>query len=316
MKTIRLAGTSLEVSRIGLGCMRLSMEPRDVVATIGAALEQGINLFDHADIYNRGRNEEMFSVVWSEFPGLRERIIVQSKCGVRRAGDPDALTPYHYDFSYEHIVSAVDGSLRRLRTDHLDILLLHRPDVLVEPEEVGRAFDALESSGKVRYFGVSNHTGFQIDLLRKHVRQPLIVNQIEFNVAHAPLLDMGVLANQLRPGPYSYGEGTVEYCRLHDITIQAWSPLAKGFLTGKPLKAPDERMDKAGALVAEIAKEKGVSPEAILVAWLLRHPARMQVIIGSTNPERMRGACRGDEVQLTREEWYRLFIAGRGGNLP
>jgi predicted oxidoreductase len=316
MRTMRIAGTDLDVSRVALGCMRLGSDPCEVIAAVGAALEYGINFFDHADIYGRGQCEQVFSVVWNKFPGLRNRFIVQSKCGNRFARDADPLAPRRYDFSSEHILRSVEGSLRRLQTDHLDILLLHRPDVLVEPEEVARAFDVLERDGKVRYFGVSNHSGSQIDLLAKYVRQPLVVNQLQFNVLHAPLLDAGILANQVGPARSSYGEGTVEYCRSHGITIQTWGSLARGILTGKVTNTTDEYIGKAGAIVAELAQERQVSPEAVLIAWLLRHPAQMQAIIGTTNPERIRAACQGDALEITREDWYRLFIAGRGAELP
>ncbi|MEN9938913.1 MAG: hypothetical protein RLZZ387_5492 [Chloroflexota bacterium] len=309
-----IAGTPLEVSRIVLGCMTLPSEPPAAVATIRAALDLGINCFDHANIYGRGASEAVFSSIWAETPGLRERIVLQSKCGIRLAGDPDERTAKRYDFSRDHILASVDGSLARLKTDYLDILLLHRPDALVDPDEVAEAFDRLHQSGKVRFFGVSNHTGAQLDLLRASVAQPLIVNQLQLSVLHSQLINAGIIANQERQA--TPGEGTLEYCRLHRITVQAWSPLARGAVTGRLPEDADQRTRATAALVAELAQAKGARPEAIATAWLLRHPARMQVVIGTTDPERMRAVVEGLDVTLTREEWYALFTAGRGYPIP
>lgn len=313
MKSYRIPNTPLEVSRIAFGCMRLSENVSEALASIQAALEAGINFFDHADIYGQGRREEVFSAIWREIPGLRERVVLQSKCGIRHAGEPDGRAPKRYDFSRAHIVAAVEGSLRRLRTDHLDILLLHRPDALVEPEEVARAFDDLQMSGKVRFFGVSNHTAAQIQLLQRWVKQTLVINQVEFSLLHTHLLDEGIIFNRSDwPQPLR-NEGTLEFCRLHEITLQAWSPLARGALSRA---VQDERVARTARLVESLAAEKGVSAEAILIAWILRHPAQIQPIIGTVNPARIRAACQADAVELTREEWYNLFIAGRGAELP
>jgi predicted oxidoreductase len=324
MRTQKIAG--MEVSRIAYGCMTIgggwSRDPltaqhkKEASAAIRAALDAGINLFDHADIYCFGKSEEVFAEMWRETPGLRERIVLQSKCGIRFAGDPDQQAPHRFDFSREHILAAVEGSLKRLRTDHLDILLLHRPDALVAPEEVAGAFESLKAGGKVRCFGVSNHSASQIALLRRWVAQPLVVNQLELNPLHTHLLDGGLLVNQDNQTRTVRGEDTLEYCRLHDITIQAWSPLARGVLSGRTTEKKDERSAKAAEVVARLAGDKGVSREAIVIAWLLRHPARIQPVIGTRNPERIRAACEADGVELTREEWYGLFIAGRGARLP
>lgn len=325
MKTIKI-GNVLEASRIAYGCMEIgggwTAEPladatrKQAVATIRAVLDTGIDFFDHADIYGRGKSEEAFSAVWDAQPGLRDRIILQSKCGIRRAGIPQANDPTRFDFSYQHIVGAVDGSLKRLKTDHLDILLLHRPDPLVEPEEVARAFDELQQSGKVRHFGLSNHNAAQIRLLRKFVKQPFLVNQVQLSVLHSQLIDEGVAFNQDRPPRVLRGEGTLEYCREHDITLQAWSPLARGAVTGKPPASDDPRVAKTAEAVAALAQAKGVSPETILIAWLLRHPAHIQPVIGTTNPERIKACSQADSVALSREEWYTLFAAGRGAPVP
>jgi predicted oxidoreductase len=293
---------------------------KEAIVSIRAALDAGINFYDHADIYCRGKSETVFSAIWQEIPNLREKIILQSKCGIRFAGDPVESAPHRFDFSYEHIVWSVEHSLQRLKTDYLDVLLLHRPDPLVEPEEVARAFDELHKAGKVRWFGVSNHTAAQLDLLRKYVEQPIVANQVEFNLMHLHMLDAGIIFNQNNPR-LARNEDTIEYCRLHDITLQAWSPMARGKLTGSNVDDPNsthpsDAVRRTAELVAEMAKEKGVTPEAILTAWILRHPAKIQVILGTTRPERIQGACQADGIELTREEWYRLFTAGRGEALP
>ncbi len=312
MKTMTLGRTPLQVSRIALGCMRMRGTASEAVATIQAALEQGINMFDHADIYNRGRSEELFSAIWKEMPGLRSQIVLQSKCGIRFGGDPDPGSPQRYDFSYEHIVRSVEGSLKRLQTDYLDVLLLHRPDALVEPEEVARAFDELQRAGKVRYFGVSNQTPAQMRLLQRWVTQPIVANQVEISLGHAGLIADGIFFNRDDGPSWGASQGTLEYCRLKGITVQAWSPLAGGALTGRP----DQRLEGASRAVAALAVARGVSPEAIAIAWLLRYPGQIQPIIGSMNPERIAAMCRASDLELTREEWYGLLVASLGRPLP
>jgi len=326
MKTQALGASSLEGTRIAYGCMSIggswTSEPasddtrRKALAVVECALDEGINFFDHADIYARGKSEEVFAQVWAKRPGLRDRIILQSKCGIRFADAPVPGVPQRYDFSYEHILRSVEGSLKRLQTDYLDVLLLHRPDALVEPEEVSKAFSLLHTQGKVRFFGVSNHTPAQIDLLQAVLDQPLVTNQLELSLLHTHLIDEGIVMNQDRPDRPVRGHGTLEYCRLHNITVQAWSPLARGKATGGRLDAADGPAHEVAKLVASLAAEKNVSPEAIAIAWLLRHPAKIQPIIGTTNLERIRGACQADTVELSREEWYTLFAAGRGAKLP
>jgi len=326
MNTQKLGESDLVVTRIGLGCMPMGgawdqtplqeATRKQAMVTAQAALDQGINFYDHADIYCRGKSEQAFADLWQVRPNVRGQIIVQSKCGIRFADDPMVGAPHRFDFSYEHIVNSVEGSLRRLQTDYLDVLLLHRPDPLVEPEEVARAWDALKQSGKVRYFGVSNHTAAQLALLQKYVTQPIVANQIAFNVMHTHMLDEGIIFNQTKPGVITRNEDTIEYCRLHNITLQAWGPLAWGRVSGRPGITLTEAETKTSALVAEMAREKGVSAEAILIAWVLRHPAKIQALVGSTKPDRIAASCQADGLELTREEWYRLFIAGRGENLP
>ncbi len=324
MNTYAIQGTPARVSRIAYGCMGIggdwSAAPlsdqtrKQAMACVRAALDEGINFFDHADIYGRSKAEEAFSGIWKERPGLRPTILVQSKCGIRFEDDPKG-TPFRYDFSKEHILRSVEGSLRRLGTDYLDFLLLHRPDALVEPEEVAGAFDRLAADGKVRVFGVSNHSAWQIELLKRWFTQPLVVNQLEVNVTHNQLINAGVSVNQDQPAMPTHGEGTLEYCRLHDITIQAWSPLAHGAFARATGGQGDERVRKVVEVAKSMAAEKGVDMDAVLVAWLLRHPARIQPILGTTKPERIKAACRADGVQMSREEWYRLFAAGRGGKV-
>lgn len=328
MNLQQLGSSDLQVSRVAYGCMPLGggwdhsplpAETRaEAVKSVRAALDQGINFFDHADIYCMGKSEEAFAAVWSDIPGLRQQILLQSKCGIRFGGEPAPDSPHRFDFSYEHILHSVEGSLRRLQTDYLDVLLLHRPDPLVEPDEVARAFDALHQSGKVRWFGVSNHTAAELELLRASLRQPIVTNQVEFNVMHTHMLDEGVIFNQNNPR-LARNEGAIEYCRLHNITLQSWGSLARGMLSGRQpgqAAALSETAAKTAAVVAEIARQKGAALEAVLIAWILRHPAKIQAVIGTTKPERIAAACEGDSLVLSREDWYRLYLAGRGEPLP
>lgn len=320
MQTYRLGTSDLNVTRIGYGCMMIGGAWDDTPLTdtirnaamqsMLTALDAGINFFDHADIYCHGKSEEVFAGLWKGSPHLRQQLYLQTKCGIR-FGPP----LHRFDFSYQHIINSVEGSLKRLQTDYIDVLLLHRPDPLVEPEEVARAFDELSRSGKVRWFGVSNHTAAQMELLRKYLNQPLVANQVEFSVVHTHLLDEGIMFNQHNPR-LARNEGVMEYCRLHNITLQAWGPLAAGRLTGRPRPDDEKHMQETAGLVMQMAAEKGVSAEAILIAWILRHPARIQPLPGTTNPERIRAVVEAEQVSLTREEWYSLFIAGRGENLP
>ena len=318
MKSYLLPQTNVEISRLAYGCMNLGgswdAEPpagatlSQAARLIDRACELGITLFDHANIYTRGKSELVFGQLLGQRPGRREQLIIQSKCGIRFRDDPRPGLPQRYDFSYEHIIQSVAGSLGRLQTDYLDILLLHRPDPLVEPEEVARAFDQLYHSGQVRHFGVSNHTAAQIALLQSYVNQPLVVNQVELNLLHNDLIGDGILANQ-KANRYAAAGGTLDYCRQHNILVQAWAPVAGGRLfapAGTPL--PD--------LIAQMAAAKGTSSEAIALGWLLRHPAGIQPIIGTTNPARLQASCQADSLSLSHEEWYELFIAARGQPLP
>lgn len=315
--------TDLRASRIACGCMQLSRawddtdptaeERRQTAQLIETALEQGINLFDHADIYARGKSERLFGDWLAASPSRRDELILQSKFGIRFAHDPQPDSPGRYDFSHAHLVASVEGSLRRLRTEYLDLLLLHRPDPLGVPEEVARAFDNLHRSGKVRHFGVSNHTASQIALLRAHVDRPLVANQVEISLLHHHLINEGVIAATSGTA-YTASAGTLDECRRQGILLQAWSPLAGGRLSHPATAEPALR--PTAEAVALVAARHEVSPEAILLAWLLRHPAGIQPIIGTTRPDRLAAACAADRIELSREEWYALFTAARGGPVP
>jgi predicted oxidoreductase len=324
MKTYQIPHTELTASRIAYGCMNIGggwnddpltqAEVKAAVAVVRTAYEAGITLFDHADIYRRGKSETAFAEALRQMPGMRENIVLQSKCGIRFANDPVPGAPGRYDFSYAHIISAVEGSLRRLEVDYLDILLLHRPDPLVEPEEVARAFAELHGSGKVRYFGVSNFTAGQIELLQHFLDQPLVINQVELSLMHPHLISEGVLANRVQQTS-TLSTGTLDYCRRRNILIQAYSPVAGGLLFDAG-EDSSRRVREAAELVAAMAREKGTSREAILLAWLLRHPAPIQPIIGTTRPERVQASCLADGIELSREEWYRLLNTARGESPP
>lgn len=305
MKSIDLGGCGLKVSAVAMGCMRISGLPeKELDALVFSAIEAGINFFDHADIYGGGACEERFGGLLVKNPGLRERILLQSKCGIRKG---------FFDFSREHIVKSVEGSLSRLHTDHLDVLLLHRPDTLMEPEEVAGAFSELRDSGKVLHFGVSNQNPMQMALLQKYVRQKLIADQLQFGPAHSLLVDSGINVNMTSPGSVMRDGGALEYCRLNGITIQTWSPFLFGFFEGVFLAS--DKYAKLNETLAEIGAAHGVSADAAAVAWIARHPAGIQTILGSTKPDRIRSGCRGADVELSREEWYRIYRSA-GNILP
>lgn len=292
-------GKGLRVPEVIQGCMRIAgMESREVEALIECDLACGIHFFDHADMYGGGRCEELFGEVLARRPELRERMTIQTKCGIRDG---------FYDFSEEHILKSVEGSLRRLRCERIDILLLHRPDILMEPEEVAAAFDKLSASGKVARFGVSNQNPHQMELLRRTVRQPLEVTQLQFGPAWTAMVDAGVLVNTGFPGAVSRDGGALDYCRLHGISVQAWSPYQFGLIEGAFLK--EERYRELAEKLTALGARYGAGAGAATLAWILRHPAISQVVIGTTNFERIRDSARADEVQLSREEWYEIYRA-------
>lgn len=324
MKTQRIPHTEYEASRLIYGCMMTAGdweagEPtaeacrntRELVETAQAA---GINFFDHADIYSRGKAEKVFGRLFRE--GLqRDGMIIQTKCGIRFGDEPPG-TPHRYDFSYEHIVASAEGSLQRLGCGHIDILLLHRPDVLMEPEEIARAFDDLHASGKVRHFGVSNFTPAQMELLGCYLDRPLVVNQIRASLWHTQPFDSGIVAGRDEPGFNLRGDDTLDYCRLNDTCVQAYSPLAQGMLAGPAPADAEPRLHTIRDVLGQLAPQYGVSEEALAIAFLLRHPAQIQPILGTTKPHRLRSLVEADNVELSREDWYRLYLAGRGRALP
>jgi predicted oxidoreductase len=303
VKTFTMPGTEIVAPNVLLGLMRIADKTDDEVRElVRTARDSGIDFIDHADIYGNERHgcERRFAEAMQLTPSERDEITIQTKTGIRDG---------YFDFSYEHILESVEGSLAALQTDHIDILLLHRADALVEPEEVARAFDELESSGKVRAFGVSNHTPRQIDLLRKYVKQPIVANQVQLSITHSPIIAQGIAMNMVAE-PQSItldGGGIVDYCRLHDITIQAWSPFQAGFFTGVFLDSPDH--PELNSVINRLAADYDVPAIAIATAWITRHPAQMQVVLGTTTPERVAAAALGSAVPLTRPEWYELFRA-------
>ena len=304
MKTFTLSTTDLTVPAVIAGMMRIREMDDDSIRTlVRTALDQGINFFDHADIYGGTYHfcEQRFAEACQWTPAQRAEVVLQTKCGIVR---DQAGT--HFDFSRDHILAQVDGSLAALRTDYLDILLLHRPDTLVEPEEVAQAFDQLKQSGKVLHFGVSNHTPGQIALLQKYVRQPLVVNQVQLSLTASPLIAQGVAMNMLdEDQSVSRDSGLLDYCRLNDITLQAWSPFQSGFFTGVFLGDP--QYADLNQVMNRLAKQYEVTPMAIATAWITRHPANIQVVLGTTKPARVIEAAAGAEIPLTRSEWYELF---------
>ena len=305
MKYIKIPNSDLNVSEIALGCMRISGMPNQAIATlVHTALEEGINFFDHADIYGGGKSEAKFAEALGMNAHLREQMILQTKCGIQSG---------YYDFSKGHILDAVDGSLKRLRTEYVDVLLLHRPDALVEPEEVAEAFGILQKSGKVKYFGVSNQNPMQIELLRKFVKQPILFNQLQLSIPFTGMIDAGINVNMKVEGSVDRDGSILDYCRLHDITIQPWSPFQYGFFEGVFLDNP--KFPELNQTLTAIASAKGVTTTAIAIAWLLRHPARMQPILGTTTPQRVKDSCQASNVTLTRQEWYEIYRAA-GNKLP
>ena len=296
----------MQVPVIAVGCMRIKgLAPAEAERFVQTALGASAVFFDHADIYGNGTCEEIFAKAIHMNAAVRETILLQSKCGIR----PGVA----FDFSKGHILASVDGSLKRLQTDYLDVLLLHRPDALVEPEEVAEAFDQLHASGKVRHFGVSNQTPMQMQLLQKYVKQPIVANQLQLSITNTGMIDSGINVNMKIDRSIDRDGGILEYCRLNDVTIQPWSPFQFGFFEGAFLDNPD--FPELNAKIDEIAAKKGVNNTAITIAWLLRHPAQMQPIIGTMNPQRIRDICKATEVEITRPEWYEIYRAA-GNTLP
>ncbi|ANF33392.1 aldo/keto reductase [Leifsonia xyli] len=309
MKTFTFPRTDIEASNIVLGLMRISsLDDEQIRTLVRTARDSGITMFDHADIYGGETDgcERRFGDAGAIPASERDQVVIQSKVGIRDG---------YFDFSREHILRSVDESLAALKTDYLDILLLHRPDTLVEPDEVALAFDELQSAGKVRAFGVSNQTPGQIELLQRSISQPLVANQVQLSITHAPIIAQGVAANMAGlDQSIDRDNGILDYARLHDIVLQAWSPFQKGFFDGVFLGDREDYAELNDA-IDELAEKYDVTPTAIAVAWITRHPAGMQVILGTTNEQRVRDAAAGSDIPLTRPEWYRLFTAA-GHTLP
>ncbi|WP_339319258.1 aldo/keto reductase [Paenibacillus sp. FSL R10-2734] len=305
VKKISVANGVLDVSQISLGCMRIAdLSAKEADTHVHSALELGIDFFDHADIYAAGKAEEVFAGVLENNPGMRDKMMIQTKCGIRNG---------YFDFSKEHILQSVEGSLKRLKTDYLDVLLLHRPDTLFEPEEVAEAFDILESKGMVKHFGVSNQNPLQIELLKKYVKQPLLFNQLQLSIMVTGMIDAGFNVNMTNAGSVVHDGGILEYSRLHDMTIQPWSPFQYGFFEGVFLD--NDKFPELNEVINRLAAEKDVTNTAIAIAWILRHPANMQPVVGTTNTQRLRDIAKASEITLTRPEWYEIYRAA-GNVLP
>ncbi len=306
MKQIILGGTQMNAPAVVVGCMRLAQKNVDEMQRfLHAALEMDAYYFDHADIYGGGQSERIFGEAMKKDASIRrEDLFLQSKCGIR---------PGFFDFSKEYILSSVDGILERLQTEYLDVLLLHRPDALMEPEEVAEAFDRLRQSGKVRYFGVSNHKPSQIELMKKYVKQPLMINQLQFSIPVSNMVAAGLEANMTTAGSADRDGSVLDYSRLNEMTIQAWSPFQMENWQGCFIDS--EKYPELNAEMEKLAAQYGVTKTTIATAWILRHPAKMQVVSGTASEKRLQEIVDAEKVDLTREEWYRLYLSA-GHILP
>lgn len=306
MKKIKLGNSSIEVPVIALGCMRLTeLDAAQAEAYLKGCIEKGINFFDHADIYGSGACEELFAKAMPLTASEREKVIIQSKCSI--------VPGVMYDCSKEHIINSAEGILKRLNTEYLDVLLIHRPDALIEPEEVAEAFDRLQSAGKVRCFGVSNHRPMQIELLKKYIKQELLVNQLQLSIPFSGMISSGMEANMTTEGAVDRDGDVLNYCRLNDMTIQAWSPFQMANWQGTFIGS--DRYSELNAVMDELGEKYGVGKTGIATSWILRHPARIQMIAGTMNSERLDDIIAATDITLTREEWYRLYLAA-GHILP
>ena len=305
MKYIDYSRDGTKVSVIGIGTMRIAgFDTETADSFIRTALDNGINFFDHADIYGGGKSEEIFGKVLARDPSLRDKMFIQSKCGIRQG---------MFDFSKEYIISAAEGILKRLNTDCIDALLLHRPDALMEPEEVNEAFDELYRAGKVKHFGVSNMNPMQMELLKTGVKYELCADQVQLSIAHTPLIDAGLNIN-MGDGPAVMRDGgTLEYCRMNNMAVQTWSPLQVGYFTGTFLN--NENFRELNDLLEELAAEYSCGKDTIAYAWNLRYPAKMQVITGTSKASRIPDAAKAADITLSRKQWYDLYRAA-GNRLP
>lgn len=309
MKTINIVNGPQNVSAIIQGCMRMpELTNEQAAKVIRTAYDCGVNFYDHATCYGTdGAAETRFGESFPMTGIKREDIFIQSKCGL-------CFDRNEFDWTKENILSSVDDSLRRLKIDYLDTLLLHRPDVLFDPEEVAEAFDELEKAGKVRFFGVSNLVPMQIELLKKYVKQDLVINQVQLSLEQSQLIDQELYMNNKQTEFSVNRDGHVlDYCRLNDITIQAWSPLQVGMFGGTFIDNPD--FPELNKVLEELGEREGVSKTAVAIAWILRHPAKMQAIIGTMNPDHIKDACDASKVKLSHHDWYALYLAA-GKYLP
>lgn len=301
MKTVELGNTGIQVPDVSLGCMRMNaLSTKEAVSVIESAMEVGMNFFDHADIYGKGESETTFAEALKQTSIKREDIMLQSKAGIRNG---------FYDFSKDHLIQSVDGILKRLDTDYLDVLLLHRPDALVEPEEVAEVFNELHESGKVKQFGVSNHNPVQFELLKQFLDQELVANQLQFSVMHTGMVDAGVNVNRKEASSIDHDGGILDYSRLHGVTVQPWSPIQGEngvFLNDTEYQEVNNKLE-------EIGQKYAIDNEAAAIAWLLRHPAKIQVILGTMNPKRIKNYARASDVTISREDWYSIYRAA--GNI-
>ncbi len=311
MKTIDIGKQNFNASELVLGCMRINaLNVDEADHLVMNAVNAGINMFDHSDVYGGGRCEELFGEVLENHKELRDKIIIQSKCGIVKDSN-GSIT--HFDFSRDYIIKAVEASLRRLKVDYLDSLLLHRPDTLMEPEEVAEAFDILYSGGKVKHFGVSNQNVRQIELLKTCVRQPLCINQMQMSITECGMIAQGLNTNMTNKLSIMHDDGVLEYSRINNMTIQAWSPFQIGFFEGTFIDNP--AFEKLNTCLDKFADKYGVSKTAVAVAWILRHPAKMQVIVGTTNYRHLNEILGFDKVELSRMDWYEIYRAA-GHTLP
>ena len=308
MRYITLGQDDKELSEIVLGMMRIKdKSAKEVEELVETALSVGINAFDLADIYGRGRCEELLGLVLKNRPDLREKMWIQSKCGIRI----EEFT--YFDFSKDYIIKSVDGILQRLKIDHLDSLLLHRPDALMESDQVAEAFDILYKQGKVRDFGVSNQNPMMMELLKKDVKQPLAVNQLQLSAAFTPGFESGFHVN-MEDSQAAMRDGSIfEYCKLHDVVIQAWSVLQFGYFKGNFVG--NEKFQALNQVLDRLAIKYGVTSSTIAISWILRYPAKMQAVVGTTNPKHLREVSQAANFSLTRKEWYEIYLAA-GNNLP
>lgn len=308
MRYITLGQDDKELSEIVLGMMRIEDKSvKEVEELVETALSVGINAFDLADIYGRGRCEELLGIVLKNRPDLREKMWIQSKCGIRI----EEFT--YFDFSKDYIIKSVDGILQRLKIDHLDSLLLHRPDALMESDQVAEVFDLLYKQGKVRNFGVSNQNPMMMELLKKDVKQPLAVNQLQLSAAFTPGFESGFHVN-MEDSQAAMRDGSIfEYCKLHDVVIQAWSVLQFGYFKGNFVG--NEKFQSLNQVLDRLAIKYGVTPSTIAISWILRYPAKMQAVVGTTNPKHLREVSQAVNFSLTRKEWYEIYLAA-GNNLP